>query len=89
MTAGRADMAGDVLDFARYVLSSRPEGDVVGGLQTKTHLGSPDFDRLLEGFYQSPDLPPPNVFFCGPASLEQVVAKSCHRLGLRMRSEKF
>jgi predicted ferric reductase/Ca2+-binding EF-hand superfamily protein len=89
MTSGKAALNGGLLDFARYVLSTRAQGDLITGLQSQTNLGAPDFDRLLEGFYRSPNLPPPEVFFCGPAPLERVVAKSCMRLGLRLRCEKF
>jgi ferredoxin-NADP reductase/Ca2+-binding EF-hand superfamily protein len=89
MTSGRAELAGGMLDFARYVLQTRAHGDLITGLQSQTSLGYPDFDRLLETFYRSPTLPPPEVFFCGPARLERVVAKSCMRLGLRLRCERF
>jgi len=89
MTGGRADMAGGILDFAQYVLGRESHGDLVTGLRAHTHMGAPDFDRLLETFYRSPDLPHPQVFFCGPTSLERVVARSCTRLGLRFRRERF
>jgi predicted ferric reductase/Ca2+-binding EF-hand superfamily protein len=89
MTSGRSELAGGMLDFARYVLHMRARGDLITGLQSQTSLGYPDFDRLLETFYRSPTLPPPEVFFCGPARLERVVAKSCRRLGLRLRCERF
>lgn len=89
MTSGRTELAGGMLDFARYVLHSRSCGDLITGLRSQTSLGHPDFDRLFETFYRSPTLPPPEVFFCGPARLERVVAKSCMRLGLRLRCERF
>ena len=89
MTAARGDMAGSVLDLAQDVLHSRREGDIVTGLRTRTTLGSPDIDRLLEGFYKNPHLPRPQVFFCGPDALGRTVARSCRRLGLRFRRERF
>jgi predicted ferric reductase/Ca2+-binding EF-hand superfamily protein len=89
MTSGRAEMAGGMLDFARYVLSTRAHGDLITGLQSQTCLGPPDFDRLLEGFYRQVELPPPEVFLCGPAQLERTVSKTCRRLGLRLRCERF
>jgi predicted ferric reductase/Ca2+-binding EF-hand superfamily protein len=89
MTSGRSELAGGMLDFARYVLHSRARGDLITGLRSQTSLGYPDFDRLLEAFYRNPTLPPPEVFFCGPARLERVVTKSCRRLGLRLRCERF
>lgn len=89
LTSGRADMAGGILDVAQEVLKAERQGNVVTGLHTHTSMGTPDFDRLFEGFYRDPGLPRPQVFFCGPASLGRVVAKSCRRLGLRFRSERF
>jgi NADPH oxidase 5 len=89
MTSGRSELAGGMLDFARYVLHARACGDLITGLQSQTSLGYPDFDRLFETFYRNPTLPPPEVFFCGPARLERVVAKSCMRLRLRLRCERF
>ncbi len=89
MTGGRADMAGGLLDLAQHLIGRQQRGDLVTGLRAHTHMGAPDFDRLLESFYRSPNLPHPEVFFCGPTSLERVVARSCHRLGLRFRHERF
>lgn len=89
MTSGRQDMAGGVLDVAQQVLRNRQQGDIVTGLRAHTTLGPPDFDRLLEGFYRTPHLPRPEVFFCGPEPLGRVVARSCRRLRLRFRFERF
>jgi ferredoxin-NADP reductase len=89
MTAGRADMAGGLLDFAWLLTGRRSRGDLVTGLKAQTNLGAPDFDRLLQSFVHSADLPRPQVFFCGPLPLERVVARSCRRLGLRLRRERF
>jgi predicted ferric reductase len=94
MTAGRADMAGGLFELARHLLGRRSAGDPVSGLQALTGLGAPDLDALLERLSRvdrdgdSP-LPRPEVFFCGPSSLERVVKQSCKRLGLRMRAERF
>jgi ferredoxin-NADP reductase len=89
LTSGRADMAGGILDLAQHVMRSQQQGDVVTGLHTHTSMGTPDFDRLLETFYRDPALPRPKVFFCGPPALGRVVSRSCHRLGLGFRSERF
>jgi predicted ferric reductase/Ca2+-binding EF-hand superfamily protein len=90
MTAGRADMAGGILDVAQHLMQAQRGSDVLTGLRTHTTMGTPDFDRLLESFYRAdPALPKPRVFFCGPDALGSVVARSCHRLGLSFRSERF
>jgi respiratory burst oxidase len=89
MTSGRADMAGGIIDVAQHVMRAKREGDIITGLRTRTSMGMPDFDRLLESFYRHPGLPRPAVFFCGPAPLGRVVARSCRRLKLSFRSERF
>lgn len=94
MTAGRADMAGGLLELGQHLLGRRTAGDVVTGLRAPTQMGAPDFDRLLERFCAeqldgATALPPPEVFFCGPTPLERVVKRTCHRLGLRLRAERF
>jgi predicted ferric reductase len=89
LTSGRADLAGGILDLAQYAMRSQQLGDVVTGLHTHTTMGTPDFDRLLESFYRDPGLPRPKVFFCGPHALGRVVARSCHRLKLGFRRERF
>ncbi len=89
MTGGRSDMAGGLLDVAQYLLRRQKRGDIVTGLKSHTTMGAPDFDLLLEEFYRIPNLPRPKVFFCGPAPLGRKVAKTCRRLGLRFRKERF
>jgi predicted ferric reductase len=94
MTAGRADMAGGLFELARHLLGRRTAGDPVSGLRAPTGLGAPDLDALLERLSRidrdgKTMLSRPEVFFCGPSSLERVVKQSCKRLGMRMRSERF
>jgi predicted ferric reductase len=90
MTSGRSDMSGGLLDMAQQLMKAQQQGDVFTGLRTHTTMGMPDFDRLLESFYRDdPALPRPRVFFCGPAPLGRIVEKSCRRLGLAFRRERF
>ncbi|HVZ72652.1 MAG TPA: EF-hand domain-containing protein [Polyangia bacterium] len=89
MTSGRADLGGSILDVAQVLRQAQRKGDVVTGLRTHTSMGTPDFDKLLESFYRDPGLPRPQVFFCGPKPLERIVARSCERLHLAFRSERF
>jgi predicted ferric reductase len=89
MTSGRSDMAGGIIDVAQHVMRAKREGDIITGLRARTSMGTPDFDRLLESFYRHPGLPRPRVFFCGPAPLGRIVARSCRRLKLTFRSERF
>jgi ferredoxin-NADP reductase len=89
LTTGRADLAGGMLDLVAHVRRSRAQGDIVTGLRAQTTMGAPDFDRLLEGFCKDPRLPRPEVFFCGPVALGRIVGRTCRRLGLRFRYERF
>jgi respiratory burst oxidase len=89
MTAGRSDMEGGLVDAAQEILRARSEGDIVTGLRTRTTFGPPDFDRLLGRLSAAPDLPAPMVFFCGPPPLGRAIGRSCSRLGLRFRRERF
>ncbi len=88
-TGARADMAGGTLDLARAMLSDHTQSDVVTGLRARTHFGRPDFDALLAELRATPDLPPPEVFLCGPAPLARSVGKVCGQHGLRFRHERF
>jgi predicted ferric reductase len=90
MTGGRADMAGGMLDVAQHIMKAERLANVVTGLRAQTHMGAPDFDQLFESFAREDQaLPRPRVFFCGPAPLGRTVARSCHRLRLAFRSERF
>ena len=90
MTAGRGDMGGGMLDVAQLMLKAERQGDVLTGLRSQTSMGMPDFDRLFEAFAREDrSLPRPRVFFCGPPPLGRLVEKSCHRLGLAFRRERF
>ncbi len=88
-TSARADLGGDALDLGRALLADHTRSDVVTGLRARTCFGRPDFDALLAGFAATPGLPPPEVFLCGPAPLARSVARTCSRLGLVFRYERF
>ena len=88
-TAARPDMDGSVVELARAILHESTGVDLITGLQSRTRLGRPDFPALLGSFAAEPGLPPPRVFFCGPAALARGLADTCQSLGLQFRYERF
>ena len=89
VTAGRSDMTGSLLDLGQTLWKRDWGRDPFTGLCTHTHLGRPDFDAMLQQFIGESELPKPEVFFCGPAPLGRQLARTCQRLGLRFRYERF
>lgn len=89
MTAGRPDLQGSALELARELDHEVHRSDVVTGLQARTVFGRPDLDALLSGFTSASDLPPPDVYFCGPRSLSRQLDELCARHRLRYREERF
>src|SRR5690606_8904576 len=87
-TAARGDLGG-VVELARELLRESEGIDIVTGLQSRTRFGRPDLDELLERCAVEAGLPPPSVFFCGPAGLARELALVCSRRGLGFRYERF
>jgi predicted ferric reductase len=89
MTKGRGDLDGGALDLARELDHERRGGDLVTGLAAKTTFGRPDFPALLREFVAEADLPPPDVYFCGPAAISGQLQRLCRAYGLAYREERF
>lgn len=89
LTGTRADLEGTTLELARALLHEQTGQDVVTGLEVRTKMGRPDFDALFDRFAAEPDLPPPDVYFCGPPGLSRMLAERCAARNLRFRHERF
>ena len=89
LTGTRADLEGTTLELARSLLYEQTGQDVVTGLQVRTKMGRPDFDALFDRFATEPDLPKPDVYFCGPPGLARMLEGRCASRGLRFRHERF
>jgi predicted ferric reductase len=89
LTGSRADMEGTTLELARALLLEQTGHDLVTGLAVRTKLGRPDFDALFDRFCAEPDLPRPDVYFCGPPGLARALEAQCATRKLRFRHERF
>jgi predicted ferric reductase/Ca2+-binding EF-hand superfamily protein len=89
MTGGHAGAAAAALELAREMVHAEGERDVFTGLRTKTHVGHPDWNTLLQGIAREHSAEGVDVYFCGPPALGRIVRRASGRLGMRFRDEKF
>jgi predicted ferric reductase/Ca2+-binding EF-hand superfamily protein len=88
MTDGRAGVTAIGLELAREAMRAAGRSDLITGLRTKTHLGSPDWEGLL-GAVKSQHDDAVDVYFCGPPGLAAKLRPVCARLGMRFHEERF
>lgn len=89
MTAGRAGATALALEAARGVMHAQGRSDIITGLRTQTHMGHPDWDKMLgtiKAFHEGSTV---DVYFCGPAGLGAKIRRVCVRLGMPFREERF
>jgi predicted ferric reductase len=89
MTAGRIDIAAGALTLARDVLHAERGKDFITGLRAKTNMGAPDWEALLGGIRHQHWPERVDVYYCGPEGLGTKIAKTCRKLGLSLRRERF
>ena len=89
MTAGRADTTALAVEIARQVLHDSGKDDIVTGLRTHTHMGQPDWERMLYLIREQHAPEPVDVYFCGPPGLAKKIRPICAHLGMTFREEKF
>ena len=89
MTAGRADSTALAVELARQVLHDAGKDDIVTGLRTHTHMGQPDWERMLYLIREQHAPVAVDVYFCGPPGLATKLRPICARLGMSFREEKF
>ena len=89
MTAGRADVSALAVEVARQVLHDAGKDDIVTGLRTHTHMGVPDWERMLFLIREQHAPEPVDVYFCGPPGLGKKIRPICAKLGMAFREEKF
>jgi NADPH oxidase 5 len=89
MTAGRAGATAMGLELARDIMHAIGRTDIVTGLRTHTHMGPPDWDKML-GYIAAMHAPAQvDVFFCGPPGLAAKLRPVCARTGMTFREERF
>ena len=89
MTGARGGVTSIGLELAREVMQAAGAKDIVTGLQTRTHLGPPDWDSLLGAIAQQHAPDKVDVYFCGPPGLGTKVRASCAKLNMSFREEVF
>jgi predicted ferric reductase/Ca2+-binding EF-hand superfamily protein len=87
MTGARTGATAFGLELARELMHAAGQSDIVTGLRTKTHLGHPNWEAILEPIGKRHERV--DVFFCGPHGLAQKIERVCHRLGMSFREERF
>ena len=88
MTDGRTGATSLGLELAREVSRDAGHGDIVTGLQTRTHLGAPDWSALLGDIAKQHAPARVDVFFCGPPGLAATLRRVCAKLGMTFRQER-
>ena len=89
MTAGRSDTTALGVEVARQLLHDAGKDDIVTGLRTHTHMGQPDWERMLYLIREQHAPEAADVYFCGPPGLAKKLRPVCAKLGMRFREEKF
>jgi hypothetical protein len=89
MTGGRVDIAAGSLHLARDVLHAECGRDLITGLRAKTRMGAPDWEALLGGIRNQHWPERVDVTYCGPEGLGDEIARTCRKLGLPLRKERF
>jgi len=89
MTGARAGATAFGLELARDLMRTSGRSDIVTGLRTHTHLGAPDWEKMLGGIRKEHTGAEVDVFFCGPPGLAKILRPICERLGMPFREERF
>ncbi len=89
MTGGRAGTTALALEAARDILHSAGRTDIVTGLRTHTHMGSPDWETFLRDIAARHAPVHVDVYFCGPPGLAAKLRPICERHDMRFREEQF
>ncbi|HEY8072722.1 MAG TPA: EF-hand domain-containing protein [Labilithrix sp.] len=89
MTGARTGVTAFGLELAREIMHAAGRSDLVTGLRTKTHMGKPDWEKMLGDIAKQHAPDRVEVFFCGPHGLAKKLQPICHHLGMTFREEKF
>ncbi len=89
MTGGRSGVTAMGLEIAREIMHAAGRSDIITGLRTHTHVGSPDWPTMLGEIAKRHAGEKVDVYFCGPPGLAAKLRPICERLGMPFREEKF
>src|SRR4029077_18328304 len=82
MTGARTGVTAFGLELAREIMHAAGRSDLVTGLRTKTHMGQPDWEKMLGGIAKQHAPDRVDVFFCGPHGLAKKLQPICQHLGM-------
>ena len=89
MTAARSGVSAMGLEVAREIMHASGRSDLITGLRTHTHFGSPDWKAMLGEIVRRHQPQKVDVYFCGPPGLGSKVRSIAEGLGMRFREERF
>ncbi len=89
MTAGRTGATSLALEVARELLHASGRSDIITGLRTHTHMGHPDWEKMLGAIKAQHAPSKVDVYFCGPIGLANKLRAVCQHLGMPFRREQF
>ena len=89
MTAGRTGATSLALEVAREILHASGRSDIITGLRTHTHMGHPDWEKMLAVIKAQHAPSNVDVYFCGPLGLANKIRVVCQHLGMPFRREQF
>jgi NADPH oxidase 5 len=89
MTAGRTGATSLALEVAREILHAAGRSDIITGLRTHTHMGHPDWEKMLGAIKAQHAPSKVDVYFCGPVGLANKIRVVCQHLGMPFRREQF
>lgn len=89
MTGGRAGTTALALEAARDILHSAGRTDIVTGLRTHTHMGSPDWELFLGTIAARHAPSKVDVYFCGPPGLAAKIRPISEKHDMGFREEQF
>jgi predicted ferric reductase len=89
MTGARGGATAMGLELARGAMHAAGGTDVVTGLRTATHFGTPDWDALFAGIAREHAPDKVDVYFCGPPALGRKVRAIAAKHKMSFREERF
>ncbi len=89
MTAGRTGATALALEVAREILHASGRSDIITGLRTHTHMGHPDWEKMLGAIKVQHAPNKVDVYFCGPVGLANKIRVVSQHLGMSFRREQF
>jgi ferredoxin-NADP reductase len=89
MTAGRTGVTAMGLEIARQVMKAAGRSDLITGLRTHTHMGSPDWEMMLGMIARQHQPAKVDVYFCGPPGLAARIRPIAARHEMAFHEERF